>query len=195
MIDGDQTQIYFHVRVLIGVVLALALSRILTGIPRFVEQARDRPGSAIHLLWTGTVFLMAIHFWWFEYSLITVQTWRFELFLFILFYASLFLMMASILVPDSIGMHRNYLEYFMARRRWFFALLAATVPADLLDTLLKGTAHFQSLGFEYPLRLVCLVVLCAIAAWTKSRRFHVLFAALYLAYYLSWVIRLFDVLQ
>ena len=57
----------------------------------------------MHLLWIGTVLLMAIHFWWFEFQLVAVPVWRLELFVFILCYAFLFTLMASLLVPDSIG--------------------------------------------------------------------------------------------
>ena len=190
----DQTQIFFHVRVLVGVVLALGITRILVGMHKHVAHAAEKPRSATQLLWMAIVLLMAIHFWWFEFGLIRVQVWRFELFLFVLFYAFLFTLMATLLVPDTIGEHPNLDSYFMAHRRWFFGLLAATVPADLIDTLIKGSAYYYSLGLEYPIRLACLLTLCLIAAVTRDRRFHLAFAALYFIYYLWWVLRLNDVL-
>ncbi|CAN5204280.1 MAG: hypothetical protein M3448_09490 [Pseudomonadota bacterium] len=192
---GDQLQIYFHVRVLIGVVLALGITRILSGVPKFLQHPRARPLSATHLFWIGTILLMAIHFWWFQYALIHVEVWTFERFMFILGYAFMFTFFATLLVPDDFGEHQDYNVYFMAHRRAFFGLLAATVPVDLIDTFLKGAAYYQSLGVEYPVRLACLLLLCLVAAITTNRRFHLIFAAAYFIYYLSWIIRLYDVLE
>jgi hypothetical protein len=191
----DQVQIFFHVRILTGVVLALGITRILTGIPKYIEKAREEPGSATHFLWIGNVLLMAIHFWWFEFELMWIVQWHFSLFVFVLLYAFLFTLMATLLVPDKLGEHSNYDDYFMDRRPWFFALLAATIPADLIDTMLKGRDYYMSLGIEYPIRLVVVLLLCGIAAWSRNRRFHFFFAAGYFIYYLTWILRLYDVLE
>jgi hypothetical protein len=83
----------------------------------------------------------------------------------------------------------------MSRRRWFFGLLAATVPVDLIDTLVKGPAYFRSLSIEYPIRLATVLVLSGLAAWTKDRRFQLAFALLYLAYLVAWILRLYRVLD
>jgi hypothetical protein len=103
--------------------------------------------------------------------------------------------MATLLIPDEISEYASYEDYFISRRRWFFALLAATVPVDLVDTLAKGSAHFQSLGLEYPLRLLAVLALCGIGAWTTNRRFHFAFASLYLLYLIAWILRLYRVLD
>ncbi|MEO6225424.1 MAG: hypothetical protein ABIO80_06195 [Sphingomicrobium sp.] len=191
----DQVQVYFHVRVLVAVVVGIAITRLLTGVIRLAQCHRVKPVSVTHLLWLVTVLLMTIHFWWFEFELIQVQSWHFELFIFFLFYAFLFMLMATVLVPEDLGEHANYNAYFMAHRGLFFGLLAATVPVDLLDTLLKGSSHFRSLGLEYPARLVSLLALCAVASWTRQRWFHLAFAACYLAYFVSWIVRLQDVIK
>jgi len=191
----EGAQIYFHVRVLIGVVLALGITRILSAVPKLVEHGQSKPLYPTHLLWIATVLVMAIHFWWFEFGLIHVGTWRFELFVFVLFYAFLFYLLAALLVPDNLAERHSDEAYFLSRRRWFFGLLAATVPVDIIDTLAKGPAYFHSLGMEYPIRMAALLVLSAIAAWTRNRRFHLAFAALYLLYYISWVLRLYNVLE
>jgi hypothetical protein len=149
----------------------------------------------VHLIWIGTVLLSAIHFWWFELELARVQPWPFELFIFVLCYAFLFYLLAGVLIPDGIDEYASYEDYFISRRRWFFGLLAATVPLDLVDTLAKGGGHFRSLGTEYPLRLVLTLALCAVAAWTPKRRFQLAFAVAYLVYLISWILRLYRVLD
>jgi len=194
MVPPEGQDIYFHVRILVGLVLGLGLTRILSGVSRIVQQPRHKKLHATHLLWVAVVLVSAIHFWWFEFGLIRIGPWRFDLFAFVLFYAFLFYLMASLLFPDEMGDFASYEEYYFSRRPWFFGLLAATVPIDLIDTLAKGRAHFEALGPEYPARLVALLLICAAAAWTENRRLHLALAALYLVYLTSWILRAYGVL-
>ena len=187
--------VFTHVRVLVGVVLALGITRILSGVAAFTQQAARPKLYLPHLLWLAIVLLSAIHFWWFELGLARLHPWPFELFVFVLFYAFLFYLMATMLIPDSTDGFASYEDYFLSRRKWFFGLLAATVPVDLVDTLAKGSAYFHSLGPEYPVRLCVVLVLSAVAAWTKDRRFHLAFASIYLLYLISWILRLYRVLD
>lgn len=190
----DPHELYLHIRVLVGVVLGLGLTRILSGLARMVEHPGRNPVSATHLLWVAVILLSIIHFWWWEFALISLGAWRFELFVFLLLYAFLWFVLACLLFPGDLAEHDTYEAYFLSRRRWFFGLFAATFAADLIDTAIKGADHFRALGPEYPARIAAGIVLCAIAAWTGNRRFHLLFAALYLAYDLSWILRLYDTL-
>jgi len=190
----DPHELYLHIRVLVGVVLGLGLTRILSGLARMVEHPGRNPVSATHLLWVAVILLSIVHFWWWEFALISIGAWRFELFVFLLLYAFLWFVLACLLFPGDLAEHDTYEAYFLSRRRWFFGLFAATFAADLIDTAIKGADHFRALGPEYPARIAAGIVLCAIAAWTGNRRFHLLFAALYLAYDLSWILRLYDTL-
>ena len=104
-------------------------------------------------------------------------------------------LLATMLVPDKIDEFADYGDYFISRRRWFYGLLALSAPTDLIDTMAKGTAYYHSLGAEYPLRLIGLVALCAIGIWVKDRRVHTALAAIYLAYYVSWILRHYRVLE
>ena len=190
----DPHELYLHIRVLVGVVLGLGLTRILSGLARMVEHPGRNPVSATHLLWVAVILLSIVHFWWWEFALISIGAWRFELFVFLLLYAFLWFVLACLLFPGDLAEHDTYEAYFLSRRRWFFGLFAATFAADLIDTAIKGAEHFRALGPEYPARIAAGIVLCAIAAWTGNRRFHLLFAALYLAYDFSWILRLYDTL-
>jgi len=44
-------------------------------------------------------------------------------------------------------------------------------------------------------RLIGLLVLCAVGAWTRDKRIQLGLAAGYFLYYLSWVLRLYRVLE
>jgi hypothetical protein len=186
--------IYFHVRILIGVVLGLGLTRILSGVAAIVQHPGHKKLYAPHLLWVAVVVVAMIHFWWFEYGLVRISPWRFQLFVFVLFYAFTFFLLANVLMPLEMSEYPNYEAYFTSRRRWFFGLLAATVPIDFIDTVAKGWPYFRNLGPEYPFRLGLLLAVCAIGAWTSNRRVQVAIAAIYLAYYVSWILRVYDVI-
>jgi hypothetical protein len=187
--------IFVHVRVLVGVVLGLGITRVLSGVASFVQHPGHKPLYRTHLIWLAVILLSAIHFWWSELDLARVQPWPFELFVFVLLYAFLFYLLATVLVPGDIDEYADWQEYYFSRRRWFFALLAATVPIDFLDMLFKGPAYFSSLGVEYPIRLAVVLLLCAVAAWTRNRCFHLAFALAYLLYLTSWILRLYRVLD
>ncbi|HEX3422563.1 MAG TPA: hypothetical protein VHS33_04070 [Sphingomicrobium sp.] len=189
------SETFIHVRIIVAVVLGLGLTRMLAGVGRFIQHPRRKPLYLTHLIWVAVIILGIVHFWWFELGLARIQPWPFELFVFVLFYAFLFYLLATLLVPDEIDEYASYEDYFLSRRVWFFGLLAATVPVDLIDTLVKGPAYFQSLGLEYPLRLAGVLVLSAVAAWTRNRKFQLAFAALYLLYLVSWILRLYRVLD
>ena len=191
----ESNDIFFHVRILIGVVLGVGLTRILAGVASFAQHPGHKKLFAAHLIWIAVILVSAVHFWWFEYGLVRIRPWHFELFVFVLFYAFLFYLMATLLIPDRIDEYQSYEDYFMSRRRWFFGLFAATAPVELIDTLAKGATYYQSLGAEYPLRLAAVILVSAIGAWTRDRRVQIALAALYLAYLLSWILRLYRVLE
>ena len=191
----ESHDIYFHLRILMGVILGVGLTRMLAGVASFAQHPGHKKLYATHLIWVAVVLVSAIHFWWVEYGLVRIHPWHFELFVFVLFYAFLFYLMATLLIPDNIHEYQNYEDYFLSRRRWFFGLLAMTVPVDLIDTMAKGTAYLHSLGSEYWFRLGILLAVCAVGAWTRDRRVQLALAVLYLLYLLSWILRLYRVLE
>lgn len=188
-------EVYSHVRILIGVVLGLGLTRLLSGIAGIVQHPGKRPLYVTHLLWVAIMVVLIVHFWWWEFGLIRVPVWRFELFCFILTYAFLHYLLATLLFPESMEEYSGYKDYFLSRRRWIFGLLIAVFAADYADTLIKGREHLEALGVEYQARLIVGILLFAVAICTRNLRFHFILAVAFLVYYVSWIIRAYDVLQ
>ena len=186
--------LFIHIKVAIGMVVSLAIASVLTGVARFVQHpARHKP-DWIHLAWALSMLLSMLSFWWWEYRLSTIVAWRFELYFFVILFAILYYFMCAVLFPADIREYRDYGDYFMSRRRWFFALLAISIVFDAVDSLLKGREHFAAFGIEYPVRIGAYLLLSWVAAITASRRFHGVFAGANLAYQVSWILRGFDVL-
>jgi len=185
-------ELYLHIRVIISIVLGIAITRILSGFARFVQHPGKLKVYPVHLLWALIVLISAIHFWWWEFGLSVVKVWRFELFLFVLFYAFLFALMANILFPDNLEEYEGYKDYFLSRRGWFFGLFIVSQITDLFDSRIKGGAYLAAFGAEYPIRIALVCLLALMATRTRNPRYQLGFALLYLLYYIAWIIRVYD---
>ena len=187
-------QLYTHVRILIAMIVGLAITRILTGLSRFVQHPKRNKPSPVHLIWVFVILLAVIHFWWWEFSLQKLEAWHFTGYVFVLFYAVLHFLLATLLFPDDIDEYSGYEDYLMSRRRWFFGLFGLMFLIDYFDTGLKGADHLASLGPEYPVRLVLGVMVAAAAFWSPRPRVTALLGAAWLIYDTSWIIRTYGTL-
>ena len=118
-------------------------------------------------------------------GLVTGQ-WSFTLYLFVLIYAFLIYLWCALLFPRDLAGYDGYRDYFYSRKGWFFGVGLAGVAVDVADTLLKGIAHFRSLGLPYPTLMALLTILFVIAMRTRSERYHgalALFSIFYLILY------------
>ena len=185
-------EIFPHVRIVMGMVIGLGVTRLLSGLARIVQHPRQYPLDPVHLSWVASLLLTLIHFWWWEFGLFGIRHWTFEIYFFIVLYAVTLFLLCALLFPDSMEGYTGYEDYFYARRAWFFGLLAATYLFDVIDTLIKGEAHFARFGVEYLIRTPVFVLLCLIAIRTTDRRFHRAFIAFTLIYQISWILRLFS---
>ena len=184
--------IFPHIRIVMGMVIGLGVTRLLSGVARIVQHPGQVRLYPVHLAWVASLLLMLVHFWWWEFGLYQVADWSFGKYLFIIFYAIVLFLLCALLFPDSMQDYSSYEDYFYSRRGWFFGLLAATYLLDVVDTLIKGEAHFASFGNEYLVRTPIFVALCLIAIATDSRRYHTAFVTLALIYQTTWIFRLFD---
>jgi len=184
-------EVFTHLRIIIGMVLGISITRLVTGLTQFVQHpGRDRL-YPVHVGWVVFLLLSIIHFWWFEFGLSSLSRWRFEIYFFLILYAMLFAVLSALLFPTDLGEHERIEEYFQARRVWFYGLLALLFGADVVDTLIKGTAHFNSLGIEYPIRQASFAACSIIALFVSSKRFQAAFVIIGVIYQVTWILRLF----
>lgn len=184
--------VFPHIRIVMGMVVGLGVTRLLSGVARLVQHPQQHLLYSVHLAWVASVLLSLIHFWWWEFSLYQISTWTFGIYLFVIGYAIFLFLQCALLFPDSLQEYENYEDFFFARRAWFFGLLAATSLFDFIDTRIKGEEHFSRFSGEYFIRTPILIIMCIVAAKTRSKKFHVVFVAVTLIYQLSWIFRLFD---
>lgn len=184
-----------HIRTILGVVMGLSLARLLSGLARFVQHPHREPIYLVHLGWVIFLFSAVIHFWWFEFGLTHITQWTFEFYLFLICYAALYFFICAILFPDRMEEYNGFADYFHARQKWFYGLLGGLFVVDIIDTLLKGTAHFQELGLEYLIRQSAMTVLCVIAMFVKRRPFHQAFVIAALIGQFYWILRYYQFLS
>ena len=68
-------EIFQHVRVVMGIVLGLGITRLLTGLARFVQHPGHARAYPVHIGWALTLLLTLVHFWWWEIRLVDLQHW------------------------------------------------------------------------------------------------------------------------
>lgn len=184
--------IFPHIRIVMGMIIGLGVTRLLSGIARIIQHPTQYPLYPVHLAWVASTLLMLVHFWWWEFGLFQLDHWTFGKYLFLIGYAVTLFLICAMLFPESMQTYSSYEDYFYSRRAWIFGLLAITYVLDIIDTLLKGEANFAQFGLEYLFRTPVLVGLCIAAILSRNRQFHMLFVLGALTYQVTWILRLFD---
>jgi hypothetical protein len=192
---GSPPELYLHVRVLVSIILGLSVARLLNGVAGFVQHPARQRVSWVHLAWVAWLLVSVIAFWWWEFRLIQVRQWTFASYVFVFTYASLFFFLATLLFPDGMDEYSGFEDYFTSRRRWFFGLVASTFLLDVVDTYLKGAAHVQAMGPEYPIRTLVSVVLSISAMFVSRRWFHYALVIVALLYQVSWIVRTYEMIS
>ena len=181
-----------HVRIVMGMVVGLGITRLLMGVAGLVQHPGRAKISSLHLLWALSILIELVFFWWWEFALFEVQDWTIGLFFFIILYAVTLFLLAALLFPDSLAEYDGYEDFFLKRRHWFYSLFAATFALDIVDTIIKGPNHWQEFGWPYYIQVPVGLVLSAIAIWTPNRRYHLGLVTLHLLFQATWLVRLFN---
>jgi len=185
-------EIFPHIRIVMGMVIGLGITRLLTGVAGLVQHPRRASLSSIHLLWVTSMLLELIHFWWWQFALFHLDDWTFGVFFFLIAYTTVLFLLAALLFPDNISEYAGYEDFFLQRRQWFFGLFAASFVLDLIDTLIKGQANWDRYGIEYYFQTPIGIAVCLLAMWTANRKVHLVLVCAHLVYQLSWIFRLFN---
>ncbi|MGV3491030.1 MAG: hypothetical protein ACO1OG_06870 [Devosia sp.] len=192
MEPGVAYDVFVHVRIVMGTIIGLGITRLLMGYAGLIQHPKRAKLSLTHLLWSLSILLELILFWWWEYELAELKVWNFGTFAFLIGYCIVLFGLAALLVPDNIEEYDGYEDFFLKRRYWFFALFGATFVLDILDTILKGEPYLDTLGIGYLLQVPLGLALCAIAIATTNRRYHLILVLAHLAYQFTWASFLFD---
>jgi hypothetical protein len=183
---------FFHIRMVLSIIMSLSIAHLLKGAVKIVEHPTKNRPYPIHLLWALYIFIMLIHFWWWEIHLSIIKDWTFFKYFFVVAYIIMYYVLCTLLFPDDMSEYGSFENYFYSRKNWFFGLLALTFVIDIFDTLLKGKDYTHRLMWEYPVRNTLHFVLCFVAMKASNRKFHFVLVILFIVYELSWILRLYN---
>lgn len=189
------TEVFTHIRIIVGMVLGLSISRLITGLTRFIQHPGREQVYLPHLAWVMFLLLFIIHFWWFEFAFSHRPSWSFTIYFFLIFYAGLFAALSSVLFPDRIDEYHGLGDYFQKRRRAFYGLLLLLFIVDVIDTLIKGPAYYSFYGWYYPLHQVALIAGIILAMTWRNERYQLIFPVLALLVQIIWIASLFEAIR
>jgi len=178
---------FAYLSVLTSIVLALGVTRVLTGLGRLLQARGSLRLYWVHLVWILNLFVYLVLNWWILFRWQSQAQWTFFLFLFILLSPTVSFLLSVLLFPEPLNDGADLRQHFYANHRWFFALAALLPPIDVLDTLLKGWPHFVAQGTVYPVTMLVLFGLSAVAAFTRRAWFHASFSIFFLVYLLVFI--------
>ena len=186
------TEIFEHTRVMMSVVIGLSVTRLLTGFAEFIQHPKRQKISLLHLGWALAMLLTCINFWWRELALMEISHWSFSIYLFLITATVLLFLLCALLFPSSVDEYGGYEAFFLARRRWFFAILAVAVLCDVADTAIKGHAYYSTFAGQYFVRVPFYLAVCGVAVSTPDRQIHRMIVIASLGYQIFWIASVFN---
>ena len=182
-----------HIKSIIAIILGLSLTHLIKGSVNFIQHPGRKKFSVLHFLWVFYIFVLIIHFWWWEFNLKLIAQWNFADYIFIIVYILIYFLLCAILYPDDLKDYNGYEDYFFSRKNWFFIILGLCFLADIIDTLIKGNSYFIANEREYYVRIVAHVALCLVAIMNRNKNFHMLLAFAFIVYEISFIFRYFNI--
>ena len=159
--------------------MGLGLTHLLTGLSKTIHHRDTLRVYRVHLVWTLNVAPYIVAIWWGLFWSSGQGSWSFLQFLFILLYAVVLFLLASLLFPWDVAADQDFEEHFWRTRPWFFAILAMAWVIDVPDTQLKGKEGLRAIPAEYAVFALTHITLAIIGASTSDRRSHSVYAVLW----------------
>ena len=173
----NKRMVFEYLTVLISVVIGLSVTSFLTNVVRIIHLRGDVTISWVQLLWSATILIWTIAFWWFTFVLADQQQWTYPLFIFLLAYSTLLFFLMALLFPEGVPADHNYRTQFMRNRVWFFGALLLFLCVDVIDYLVKLDKDVSIVGhLPYAAFIGPLIVLSLFALRTDNLVFHRVFA-------------------
>lgn len=185
-------EIFEYIAVLTSIIIGLGITQLLRGVARLIQHPKRYEIYWVHLFWVASMFFNMVFWWWWEFRLGDIANWTFFLYAFVVLYAFVFYLACALLFPEDISDYDGFKDFFYSRRKWFFGLLSFSLFIDVVDSWLKGSEHFASLGLEYMIATPVKLVLFVTAAMVRNEKYHAVLAIAFLAYQVMWAVRMFE---
>jgi hypothetical protein len=181
-----------HLSVLVSIVVGMSVTQVLFGLGQMVRRRGTYKIDPLYLLCNLIVLLVLVDSWWAAFSWHDVPGWSYRRAWFVMLNPLLVTIAAQLLPPDWEERPLDLHKTFYRNHRLIFGLLACYPLIDMLDSGLKGVAHFKSLGIGYPVLCTGMAALCAAAALARSRTIQFICVISVLLIVLSFIFELFS---
>ena len=181
-----------YVIVLTSIVIGLALTHLMQGIAGVIQHPERPRVWWVHLVWVAYMFVSVVFWWWWEFRLQLIEQWTFSIYSFVIFYAFYLYLICAMLFPKDLEGYQGFEDYFLARRGWFFGLLAGWSIIDLIDTWIKGAKYFAWLRVETYISSGILVIACVIGIIVRRGAVQAAIAVGLLIYQVASALRNFN---
>ena len=135
--SADICMVFEYLTVLVSVVVGLTATPFLTNVVRIIHVRGNVRISWEQLLWSVTILIWTVAFWWFTFVLARQSQWTFPLFVLLLAYATLLYVLMALLFPEGVPPDHDYRAQFMRNRVWSFGVFALFPCVDLVDYVIK----------------------------------------------------------
>jgi len=170
--------VFEYLTVLISVVVGLSVTSFLTNVVRIIHVRGDVTISWVQLMWSATILIWTVAFWWFTFVLAEQRQWTFPMFVFLLVYATLLFFLMALLFPEGVPADHNYRTQFMQNRVWYFGVFLVFLCTDVIDYLVKINKDVSIVShLPYTAFIGSLIALSLVALTTNNLVFHRIFAA------------------
>lgn len=170
--------VFEYLTVLISVVVGLSLTSFLTNVVRIIHVRSNVTISWVQLLWSVTILVWTVAFWWFTFVLAEQRQWTYPLFAFLLAYATFLFFLMALLFPEGVPADHNYRTQFMRNRSWFFGVFLVFLCVDVIDYFIKLDKDVSIVGhLPYAAFAGPLIAFSLVAMRTDNLIFHRSFAA------------------
>ena len=170
-----------YVAVLVSIVVGLGVTRVMSGLSEVMQSANRRNTYWVHALWLFSLFCLLMLNWWLLYRWRNAPSWNFFLFVWVTIPGILMYLATAILFPGELETTGSptWRDYYYKNRRGFFFVLGSIAPLDVVDTLLKGRAHFFAQSPFYVPFVASWAIGSLIAGITRNERYHAFWAILF----------------
>ena len=118
-----------HIKTVLQASCGISITHILKGNVKLIEHPGKYKPYWIHTCYGVLyLFLLLIHFWWWEIYLNNIKTWVFSQYFFLILYSTMYYVLCCFLIEIKIILITK--TYFYSRRKWFSGMLAVTFCSD-----------------------------------------------------------------
>jgi hypothetical protein len=159
--------------------MGLGITHLLIGVSKTIHYRDSVRVYWVHSVWTANVLFFIVVIWWGMFWWSSLERWGFYQFLFVVLYAIVLFLLASILYPWELAQDFDFQEHFFRNHRWFFGIQAFAWCIDIAETTLKAGAGLRDLPQLYLLFIPTLLILSLVGAVTSSRKYHAVFSVVW----------------